>query len=155
NAIVFGAGCDTAWRYLPPREEALSRFAAFGMSSLAIPKSDAGVGPRPNLARRLRRWARHLVDGRPSERRSEDVPPDQRDLPYPLAYGMSAFFVVRDDALMKFSQYCGVLAALDIFVEVAIPTALVLACEKLATGTDTSLRYKWTYTSHSVNIGAQ
>ncbi len=121
---LFGSGCEAASSYLPRREEALSRFAAFGMSSLASPTQGSATAP----------W-------------------HHRDLPYPLAAGMSDFFVVRNDALIKFYQYCGVLAALDIFVEVAVPTALVLACEKLGTSADTSLQCKCTFTGSGALFG--
>lgn len=121
---LLGSGCESALSYLPRREEAVSRFAAFGMSSLAGPTHGSASAP----------W-RH------------------QDLPYPMAAGMSDFFVVRNDALTKFYQYCGALAALDIFVEVSVPTALVLACEKLGTSADTSLQCKWTYTGSGSPIG--
>jgi hypothetical protein len=121
---IFGSGCEEAWSYLPHREEALSRFAAFGMASLASPKHGSAT-----------------------------IPWHHRDLPYPLAVGMSDFFVVRNNALKKFYQCCGALAALDIFVEVAIPTALVLSCETLGTSADTSLQCKWTYTGSDKPIG--
>ncbi len=121
---LFGSGCEAAWSYLPSREEAMRRFAAFGMSSLASPIQVSAASPWRN-----------------------------QDLPYPLAVGISDFFVVRNDALTNFYQYCGVLAALDIFVEVAVPTALVLACERLGTSADTSLQCRWTYTRSDVPFG--
>jgi hypothetical protein len=51
--------------------------------------------------------------------------------PIPMAWGVSDFFAIRGERLERFAHYCGILAALDIFVEAAIPTALVLACDSV------------------------
>jgi len=48
------------------------------------------------------------------------------NLLYPLLCGYSDFFVINKVNLTLFCRYCGVLAGLGLFVEVAIPTALSL-----------------------------
>jgi len=52
---------------------------------------------------------------------------------YPLIYGYSDFLVVPAAAMERFVHYCGVFAALNCFAEVAVPTALALACDALVT----------------------
>ncbi len=52
---------------------------------------------------------------------------------YPLAGGYSDFVVVPASAMVAFTRYCGVLAAMNLFAEVAIPTALALACPRIIT----------------------
>ena len=52
-------------------------------------------------------------------------------LPYPLVGAYSDFVVVPKCSIEKFSKYCGVFAAMNIFAEVAIPTALMLSCDKI------------------------
>lgn len=52
---------------------------------------------------------------------------------YPLLGGYSDFFVVPAAAMEKFAHYCGVFAALDIFAEIAVPTALALAADDVRT----------------------
>jgi len=52
---------------------------------------------------------------------------------YPLIYGYSDFLVVPAAAMERFAHYCGVFAALNCFAEVAVPTALALACDTLVT----------------------
>jgi hypothetical protein len=150
---LFCSGCEAAWRYLPSREDALSRFRMFGMSSMASPRDTPTAASSQNLvlrlARRAGRAVKYTLFG------SGFAAWYQRDLPYPLAYGISDFFVVRKSAAEKFSTYCGALAALDVFVEAAVPTALVLACDKLGTGDDTSLKCKWTWSGSGVSIGSQ
>lgn len=49
--------------------------------------------------------------------------------PYPLVKSYSDFFVVSAKSIKRFAHYCGVFAAMRIFVETAIPTALLLSNE--------------------------
>ena len=45
---------------------------------------------------------------------------------YPCCWGYSDIFMVSRDNLQEFSHVCGVMAAANLFVEIAIPTALAL-----------------------------
>jgi hypothetical protein len=54
-------------------------------------------------------------------------------LPYPLVASYSDIVIVSKDTLPKFVDYCGVFAANKLFVEMAIPTALLLASDKVTT----------------------
>ena len=65
-----------------------------------------------------------------------NLPLDTDKLLYPTAWGYSDFFVVPKGAMSDFSHYCGVLAATHSFVEVSIPTALVLSCARLVSISD-------------------
>ncbi|HUH73646.1 MAG TPA: hypothetical protein VLZ75_04500 [Chitinophagales bacterium] len=49
------------------------------------------------------------------------------ELPYPFVAGYSDFFIVSKSSVRDFCHYCGVFAGMNIFVEVAIPTALMLS----------------------------
>ena len=55
----------------------------------------------------------------------------RRKFAYPLVAGYSDTFLVTATAMPKFVQYCGAFAAQRLFVEIAIPTAMVLATDKL------------------------
>lgn len=55
------------------------------------------------------------------------------NLLYPLAYGYSDIAIVSHECIQKFTHYCGVLSANGLFVEMAIPTALLLSAEKIKT----------------------
>lgn len=63
---------------------------------------------------------------------------------YPFVGGISDFFVIDRDSMEKFCYYCGAFAAANLFVEVAIPTSLILSCKKLITETKDS-KYKQGY----------
>ncbi len=52
---------------------------------------------------------------------------------YPLLSGYSDFIVVPTAHIRTFAHYCGVFAALNLFAEVAVPTALALACPAVRT----------------------
>lgn len=56
-----------------------------------------------------------------------------RKTSYPLLYGYSDFLIVPQHAMPKFAHYCGVFAALNVFAEVAVPTALALAVDQIQT----------------------
>ena len=59
--------------------------------------------------------------------------PKLRTVPYPLLWGYSDLFVVPATAMDDFVHYCSVFAAMRLFVEIAIPTALALACSHIRT----------------------
>ena len=52
------------------------------------------------------------------------------NMSYPLAASYSDTLLVSGNTMPQFAHYCGVFGATSLFVEVAIPTALVLASEK-------------------------
>lgn len=56
----------------------------------------------------------------------EESPGMNVKISYPLVCGYSDFFIVNKSDYFKFCRYSGVLAALGLFVEVAIPTVLSL-----------------------------
>ena len=62
-------------------------------------------------------------------------------LNYPLVGSYSDFFITTSDVMPKFCQYCGAFAATNLFVEIAIPTALVLATN-IKTEKETKLKGK-------------
>ncbi len=50
---------------------------------------------------------------------------------YPIIWGYSDILIVTESAMQKFCTYCGCFAACNIFVEQALPTALILSAEKI------------------------
>ena len=52
---------------------------------------------------------------------------------YPLVGSYSDLIVVPEQIMPLFCQYCGAFAATRLFVEVAIPTSMVLSTEKVMT----------------------
>ncbi len=64
----------------------------------------------------------------------------RRELSYPLFMSYSDMFVVPAAVFGEFAHICGVLAAMGVWVEVAIPTALVLVCPEIVTERETQWR---------------
>ena len=104
---------------LPPADEARARFEKLGVTF---------PGPhRPAMGERRKLWRQSkwcwlsalAMRGRPA--------------PYPLLAGYSDFLVIPGDRMEAFCHYCGVLGAMNIFAEVAVPTALALACDRVKT----------------------
>ena len=52
-------------------------------------------------------------------------------LQYPLVGSYSDIFVVSSDAIRLFCHYCGVFASTNLFVELGLPTAMVLCAENI------------------------
>lgn len=64
-------------------------------------------------------------------KRRREAGTDPLGLPYPLLAGNADIMVIPAACMEKFSFYCAVFAAMGVFVEVAAPTALVLACPRV------------------------
>jgi hypothetical protein len=68
------------------------------------------------------------------------------NIPYPLVRSYSDIFVVSSNSIKQFCHYCGVFATTNLFVELAIPTALVFTAKEIVTERDLLLqgRALWT-----------
>lgn len=118
-----GDGFD--WRAeLPPVEEANAKFAAMGLAD-HLPKLRS-LGEARRAWRKMFPAAGYLTA--PWAAKLYNTPTD-----YPLLAGYADFFVVPAGAIERFAHLCGVFAALDLFAEVAIPTALALAVDNVVT----------------------
>lgn len=108
---------------LPTAEQARAKLAALGVHLPDRPGSGRGGALLRHLSHpRQSVWA--WLEGLTMRGQPAD---------YPLLSGYSDFIVVPAEAMERFAQYCGVFAALDIFAEVAVPTALALACRSVRT----------------------
>ena len=69
-------------------------------------------------------------------------------LSYPLVGAYSDLVIVAQSSIKKFCHYCGVFAANELFVEFAVPSALLLASDEVVTEPVLGKRgdIYWTYT---------
>ncbi|MEN6338310.1 MAG: hypothetical protein ABFE01_28985 [Phycisphaerales bacterium] len=74
------------------------------------------------------------------------------DLSYPLVGSYSDFVVVSAESIRQFCRYCGAFAATDLFVELAVPTAMVLSCKRLVTEKALTLQGKALWTDEERKI---
>lgn len=72
-------------------------------------------------------------------------------LKYPMVASYSDLVIVSADSIKKFAHYCGVFAATEMFVEMAVPTALLLSSEKVLTEPAIGKRgiIYWNYTNEA------
>lgn len=66
--------------------------------------------------------------------------PLSRELKYPLVGGYSDILMITSDVMPKFCQYCGAFAATKLFVEIAIPTSIVLSSKVFKTDVDLGIK---------------
>lgn len=129
-ALMGQNGFVNAKPELPTPEDAFQTLRAKGYEFLPLTWRhwrDPGRGYNPGVRHRLRslQWlARHGRRG--------------YNFPFPLLQGYSDFVVVPAAAVRQFCRLCGVFSALNLFAEVAVPTALGLACPRVVTEQDTA-----------------
>ncbi|WP_195470066.1 hypothetical protein [Bacteroides xylanisolvens] len=110
---------------LPSRKEAKECFDRYDIPYIPIPKSlfIGWIWQQKEWKMRKRIW-RYIK---------------KRRLDYPLVGGYSDICLVTADVMEKFALYCGAFAATDLFVELAIPTSMVLSTKKLKVNKDIKL----------------
>lgn len=74
------------------------------------------------------------------------------NLHYPLLGSYSDIIIVSDNVIKRFAHYCGVLAANKLFVEFAIPTAMVLSADTIIYKEQLVLQTKPLWTKEDLSI---
>lgn len=144
----------------PHKINALARFVSgYGLYDQRI-EGWQGFLPDPHpieeAARRLRVDSSSIQ--RPPEKDIELLAPAQREvlrrllgsnptapMPYPLVYAVSDFFVVSRKHLSTFCHNVGLLASMNIFPEVAVPTALLTLPGPIVQANELGLTFEWTW----------
>jgi hypothetical protein len=131
--------------FLPSVNEARRKFRALNISFDPVsrrglwarwPKVGRGVFSGQGLWNHLRQLKIMVQTNAASMRHIVG----RRTLRYPLVGGYSDLVVVSKDVLSDFSQLCGVFAATELFVEIAIPTALALSAQNISTEKNSPLK---------------
>ena len=99
-------------KILPSVKEAKKQFDKYHIPYSAIPIT-------PFLGHRFKYLLKYLKNFK------------YRNLDYPLVGGYADIMLLTATMMDKFTLYCGAFAGTKLFVELAIPTALVLATDKL------------------------
>ncbi len=128
---------------LPSYDEAHRRLAAHGLESkplsyynvfgpLRLDSRAAASDTLKKLWTYYVSWRRFKVDGQFNQLLPQ----------YPLAYSYSDIAVVSHQVIEQFCHLCGVFAAMGLFVEMAVPTALALTEGAIRTDASSPLRGK-------------
>lgn len=132
--------------FLPDYDTALALFNKFGLSISPLdfrqiwdaPKSlkDWFTMPPKNVLRYLKNI----------------ILKQKHHLRYPLVSAYSDIFIISADTIKLFSYYCGITAVSKLFVEVALPTSLVLSAKEIVIEKDLDLKGfpLWTPKDYSI-----
>jgi hypothetical protein len=121
---------------LPPYEKAIEAFKKQGLE--IKPMRYNQIYPKSTIykwyqVKQLTRYINHWLG---SIRNRNKL----YHLSYPLVGSYSDIFVISGRTIKKFSHYCGLFAVTNLFVELAIPTAMVLTGEHIVT--EEKLKFK-------------
>ena len=114
-------------RELPSRSEAVTRFARHGVTTTPVSKKNIFGSATPAGQNKLKHWLFKEYHWRikwKSYRKGGKL-----ELPYPVVGSYADIIIVTKKSIATFCHYCGLMAATGVFVELAIPTALLLASD--------------------------
>lgn len=115
---------------LPSKDDALERFKKHNISCDRIPLSSIF-----NLKFKLRPMMVNII-----RNKHWKYIFSMRRLDYPLVGGYSDTFLVTNNSIERFMHYCAAFASTGLFVEIAIPTALVLVSDRIKKFEDIKMR---------------
>ena len=78
---------------------------------------------KANIWHQRERWRHHL---------------NPAFMPYPVIGGNADIFIMPRSRMPEFIHLCGVFSAMRVFVELAVPTAMAMTCEKISTEENTA-----------------
>jgi hypothetical protein len=126
---------------IPSYEEAMSAFDKFGLK--IQPLSHNQAFEKQDNYENFKDLVKVVIGKKKPAKR-------YYDLSYPLVNAFSDMLVITKKVIKKFSHYCGAFAANELFVELAIPTALVFTAEAISTENDLELHGKYLHTEQEL-----
>lgn len=116
-------------RELPARDEAIARFKKHGVDTIPLSMTNIFGTKTPPGKKALEYWLfkqYHFRYKWKKYRKGAYI-----ELPYPIAGSYSDILIITSDTVTDFCRYCGIMAAAGLFVEIAIPTALLLSARQI------------------------
>ena len=108
-------------RFLPPRKDLLAKYNDIGFNYRNIGCHNFwGIFEKKITMKRILCGIKYLYSSK-----------FKRYVHYPLIEGYSDFIVIPQKWLKSFSFYCGVFAAMNLWVDAAVATAMVLSCKSI------------------------
>lgn len=129
---------------LPSRDEALRQLAVHGVHSRPLTYRNVFgplnlLGSMQQATSTFKNLWTYYVTWRRFKARGKL---NQLELEYPLGYSYSDIAVVSAEVIKPFCHLCGVFSAMGLFVEMAVPTALMLAGGPIQTDATSPLKGK-------------
>jgi hypothetical protein len=135
-------------RELPSREEAIGKFRRHGLNSGPLSMENIFGTKTPATQKWWKFWLFKQYHFRYKWKAHKKK--GQIELPYPIAGSYSDIVIVTDQSIYQFCRYCGIMAAAGLFVEIAIPTALLLVSEKIVQEKDLLLQGEALWTTAEI-----
>ena len=123
--------------FLPSCEEALRILKKYGVSLDVKDTRKNSVKIKERITNMLRDFYCYGIREGLKSILKKPQPPL---LPYPLLGGYSDIFIISSDVIEDFAHFCGIFAATELYVEMAIPTSLALLTENIVTEKETQLK---------------
>ncbi len=136
---------------LPSAAEANNRFQSLGLNAIDFNEEEKAFIPGIRFAstvldypprKSLKYLALKIVQIR------NKIKPYK--LSYPLIKSSADIFIVPGSSIHKFCYYCGIFAAANLFVEIAIPTALALVSDEIRLNEDIPNKISLNYNASKV-----
>ena len=124
---------------LPDYNAAMLAFNKFGLEIKPINFDLIWRKPKS-----LRKWIKRIITDKTYLFRffSNQLKSKNYNLSYPMVASYSDIFVVSSDSIKQFCQHCGVFAATNLFVEIGLPTSIVLSAQEIVTEKDLEFQGK-------------
>lgn len=135
-------------RELPSREEAVARFQKHGLQVRPLSLRQIFGRRTPAGKKGWQYWLFKQYHYRvkwKGFRRGASI-----ELPYPIAASYADILIITQKTVKDFCRYCGILAAAGLFVEIAVPTALVLASDHIQQEPELALQGRAMWTAEEI-----
>lgn len=133
---------------IPSYEAAIKKFSNYGFQIQSL--SFDQIYHKINLPKSLNYW--QIIEYLNYKIRRFKNRNKLYNLSYPIIGGYSDIFVVSAENIKMFCHYCGVFAATNLFVEVGLPTSMVLSAKEIVTEKDLDLKGKALWTKDDYRI---
>jgi hypothetical protein len=114
---------------LPSREEAVKKFAQHGLQVRPLSMANIFGTQRPSNVKWSEYWL--MKQFRFHFLWKAFKKKGKIELPYPIVGSYADIVIVTKESITDFCRYCGIMASAGLFVEIAIPTAMVLTAKKI------------------------
>lgn len=125
---------------LPSREEAVERFKKHGLDVQPVSMENIFGSEKPAAEKWWKYWLFKQYHWKLKWKQYKKN--GKVELPYPVAGSYADVLIITKESSYDFCRYCGIMAAAGLFVEIAIPTALLLSARKIGQEKDSKLKGK-------------
>lgn len=134
-------------RELPTKEEAIEKLKKHGLDAKPVSMENIFGNKTPAGQKRWKYWLfkqYHWYKWKQYKKNGKI------ELAYPIAGSYSDVLIITKNSIADFCRYCGIMASAGLFVEIAIPTSLLLCSQKIMQEKDIRLKGKALWTAKEI-----